>query len=80
MWHKFLSEWNGVSFFLDDDVVSSADLLLFTDATNTTFGGIFGDRWFQGEISQDVLLLSQANSMAFCELYPIVMACVLWGQ
>ena len=40
----------------------------------------FGDQWFQGEIPENILQLSEAHSMAFCELYPIVMACVLWGS
>lgn len=82
MWYKFLSGWNGVSFFLDDHVVESADMHIFTDANATLLGGIlvFDSRWFQGEIPEEVRNLTQSHSIAFCKLYPIVMACVLWGS
>lgn len=80
MWYKFLSGWNGVSFFLDDHVVESADMHIFTDANDTLLGGIFDSRWFQGEIPEEVRNLTQSHSIAFCKLYPIVMACVLWGS
>ena len=41
MWSKFLKEWNGVSFFVNDDIVNAADIQLFTDATMTSFGGYY---------------------------------------
>lgn len=78
MWSIFLRNWNGVSFFLDDQVTLSADLHLYTDATQVAFGGIFGTQWFQGVFPAD--LKRQDSSMALFELYPIVMACVLWGH
>ena len=80
MWFKFLSSWNGVSFFLNDDIVNAADLHLFTDATDRAFGGIYSNQWFQGIIPKSILEGEETVSMAFCELYPIVMACVLWGS
>lgn len=80
MWYKFLSGWNGVSFFLDDHVVESADMHIFTDANATLLGGIFDSRWFQGEIPEEVRNLTQSHSIAFCKLYLIAMACVLWGS
>lgn len=82
MWYKFLSGWNGLSFFLDDQVVESADMHILTDANATLLGGIlvFDSRWFQGEIPEEVRNLTQSHSIAFCKLYPIVMACVLWGS
>lgn len=52
MWYKFLSGWNGLSFFLDDQVIESADMHIFTDANATLLGGIFDSRWFQGEIPE----------------------------
>ena len=78
MWSKFLKEWNGVSFFVNDDIVNAADIQLFTDATMTSFGGYYMYQWFQGEFP--VEMLDEQTSMAFFELYPIVMACVLWGH
>lgn len=78
MWALFLRNWNGVSFFLDDCVTSTADLHLYTDATRVAFGGIYNNQWFQGVFPSELLKLD--TSMALFELYPIVMACVLWGS
>lgn len=78
MWSDFLRQWNGVSFFLDSHITNSADLHLFTDATLDSFGGIYQNQWFQGFFPQR--LKNTEPSMALFELYPIVMACVLWGH
>ena len=77
MWSKFLSGWNGVSFFLDEEYTQAADIRLFTDSTDTAFGGIYNNKWFQGYFPND--LYSEDTSMALFELYPIVMACSMWG-
>ena len=78
MWSLFLRQWNGASFFLDDDITLAADLQLYTDATPTSFGGFFSSKWFQGYFPPE--FFSEQQSMALCELYPIVMAVVLWGH
>lgn len=78
MWSSFLEGWNGVSFFINDDITNAADISLFTDATLTSFGGIYVNQWFQGDFPWE--LSNEQTSMAFYELYPIVMACVLWGH
>lgn len=78
MWSLFLSEWNGVSFFINDHITLAADIHLFTDATPVSFGVFFMNKWFQGYFPQE--LLYKDTSMALFELYPIVMACVLWGH
>ncbi|XP_060070454.1 uncharacterized protein LOC132550409 [Ylistrum balloti] len=78
MWSFFLKNWNGRSFFLDDHITSAADLHLFTDATSESFGGIYLNQWFQGFFPSE--LKAMDTSMALFELYPIVMACVLWGH
>ncbi|XP_033730724.1 uncharacterized protein LOC117320169 [Pecten maximus] len=77
MWYTFLQGWNCVSFFIDDDIVAAADIQLFTDSTQRSFGGYYNNKWFQGNFPD---LGSEEVSMAFYELYPIVMACVLWGH
>lgn len=66
MWYKFLSEWDRVSLFLDDRVVESADMYIFADATDTSFGGIFDSRCFQEEI-EEVRNLTQSHSITYCE-------------
>ena len=47
MWLKFLNQWNGISFFLNDMITYTADIELFTDATDTAFAGLYGNKWFQ---------------------------------
>ena len=78
MWSLFLRNWNGVSFFINDNITKAADIQLYTDATQTSFGGFYQNQWFQGDFPLE--LLDEQTSMAFYELYPIVMACVLWGH
>ena len=78
MWSRFLTEWNGISFFINDNITIAADIRLFTDATPSSFGGFFDNRWFQGKFPTSIL--DEQTSMAFFELYPIVMACIIWGQ
>jgi hypothetical protein len=77
MWSIFLKQWNGAHFFHDDNITAAADLNIYTDATPTAFGGYFNGKWFQGHFPQE--FYREQQSMALCELYPIVMACVLWG-
>ena len=79
MWYKFLNGWNGKSFFLDPDFTNAADIELFTDSTMSGFGGIYKNKWFQGYFPQELLSQNEI-SMALLELYPIVMAVVLWGD
>ncbi|XP_060063752.1 uncharacterized protein LOC132544202 [Ylistrum balloti] len=67
-------------FFLHDFDTFAADMHLYTDATDKDFGGIYGHKWFQGSFPEDMTIAGERISMAFLELYPIVMACVLWGQ
>ena len=78
MWSKFLRDWNGVSFFINDNITEAADMELYTDATLTSFGGFYKNQWFQGDFPEEIFY--EQTSMAFFELYPIVMASVLWGH
>lgn len=59
----FLEGWNGVSFFINNDITNAADINLFTDATLTSFGGIYVNQWFQGDFSCE--LSNEQTSMAF---------------
>ena len=50
MWIRFLDEFNGKSFFLDDAWETSHTLELYTDAAGLIgFGAVFGKHWFGGE-------------------------------
>ena len=76
MWQKFLSNWNRVSFFLNDNITNSADMHLYTDSTDKAFAGIYYHKWFQSEFPPNLI----SEDMALLELYPIIVACVLWGN
>ena len=82
MWRRFLAEWNGVALFLDPEMTNAADFALYTDAAATVgYGGFFQNRWFQGRWPSQLMLKNNEQlSMAFLELYPIVVAAMLWGS
>ena len=49
VWQSFLAEFNGKSFFLDDQWYNSEHLKLFTDSAGSCgFGAIFGSKWCYG--------------------------------
>ena len=81
MWKLFLSQWNGVALFLENNVTLAHDMHLFTDASSTCgFGGYFKGKWFMGEWPVEIQQLNNKSvSMALLELYPIVIASLLWG-
>lgn len=82
MWETFLKQWNGKSFFLDENVTSASDICLYTDASSTMgFGGYYDGKWFQGKWPSEIQNLGDDPlSMALWELYPIVVAAMLWGH
>lgn len=82
MWEKFLNGWNGKSFFLEENITCTYDISLYTDASSKHgFGGYYAGRWFQGKWPEEIHNLgSDPLSMALLELYPIVVAIVLWGH
>jgi hypothetical protein len=80
MWLHFLEHWNGVSVFYEAKLISNADMELYTDASSTIgFGGYYRGRWFAEKWPKELTDPKRHPSMAFLELYPIVMAAVLWG-
>jgi hypothetical protein len=82
LWYQFLLHWNGASVFLDTAVTTDYDLGLYTDAASTIgFGGYLNGRWFAGWWPDNLVLdKNEGLSMAFLELYPIVVAAILWGH
>ncbi|XP_033763092.1 uncharacterized protein LOC117344458 isoform X1 [Pecten maximus] len=82
MWLNFLEKWNGVSLFYEPSITIAADFSLFTDAASTKgFGGFFKGRWFSEKWPCNLPDISDNSlSMAFLELYPIVVAAILWGN
>jgi hypothetical protein len=55
---------------------------LYTDASSTKgFGGFYQGKWFYDTWPKELPDISDKTlSMAFLELYPIVVAAVLWGK
>ena len=49
MWHKFLTNWNGVSLFYDSHFTAACDMEFHTDSSLIGFGGIFQNQWFCSE-------------------------------
>ena len=81
MWDKLLTDWNGVSLFLDLATTDTADMELFTDASGIGFGGYYQGEWFAGPWPDNLTQsLDSELSIAFQELYPIVVAAVLFGR
>ncbi|XP_021339760.1 uncharacterized protein LOC110440977 [Mizuhopecten yessoensis] len=84
MWIYFLSNWNGVSVFYNNKVVTSDEICLYTDASGTLgYGGYFRGSWFAEPWPRDLdnpYANNNELSIAFQELYPIVVAALIWGH
>lgn len=77
LWLRFLQDFNGKSFFLDDVWETSDTLTLYTDSAGSIgFGAVFGNRWLHG--------LWPASwttyNIAILEFFPIVGAVHIWGS
>ena len=80
-WLRFLSDWNGVTMFHDCEFTNNFDMELFTDAASTLgFGGYYHGKYVYSTWPVDLPLLTDNFSLAFLELYAIVVAALLWGQ
>ncbi|XP_034057253.1 uncharacterized protein LOC117536475 [Gymnodraco acuticeps] len=78
-WSLLLVHWNGVTFFYDDLVYSSDSMRFFTDAAPSVgFGFFFQGEWFAG--SWPPSFPSHASSSALHEIFPIAVACHVWGH
>ena len=78
--HKIIT-----SFFIDDKPTPAPDISLFTDSSGTIgFGGFYNNYYFHGRWVDHPPGLSLEEepefSIAFKELYPIVIAAMLWGH
>ncbi|XP_078017752.1 uncharacterized protein LOC144458670 [Epinephelus lanceolatus] len=81
LWLHLLTNWNGVSFFYEDHQTNSLDIQLYTDAAPSAgFGGFYNGRWFAAEWPPELANQRQVASSALFEIYPIVVAAILWGH
>ena len=68
-------------FFLSSAWRNSNCLELHTDASGALdYGGIFGGKWFQGKWEPRQQLGQPEISIAWQELFAIVVACHVWGK
>ena len=81
MWQDFLQNWNGVSLFLDSEATSPPALQLYTDASGSPgYGGLLAGQLFQGHwLLHHTLSKKRGISIEWQELFPIYLACILWG-
>ena len=74
---KFLREFNGLSFFLDDKWSTSPPLELYTDVAGSQgYGAIFGRHWFFGSLADQW----QSFNITFRELFPIALSVRICGS
>ena len=76
-WRELFQSWDGLSFFLMPAWAPLPDFQVSSDAAcSLGFGAIFNSQWFYGgwAVSQ------QPWSMAYKEVFPIVVAAHLWGS
>ena len=76
-WSSFLRDWNGTSFFISPHWSHLSDLQVSTNIAGATgFGAYLDSLWFAGRWLPEQL----SASIAFEELYPIVLAAHVWGH
>ena len=76
-WQRFLPTWNGRAIIPDPYWSRSPDLALFTDASGTLGYGIYYSGHWIADTWPPPL---QGRSIQWKELYPIALACLLWGH
>ncbi|CAB4014737.1 Hypothetical predicted protein, partial [Paramuricea clavata] len=78
----FLKHWNGIGLFLESEQTPSPTVQLYTDAAGSIgFGGYLAGQWYQGLwLPEQNINQKTGISIAWQELYPIYLACCLWGS
>lgn len=75
-WRHFLESWNGVGFWLYPGLSQPASITVTSDASGVLgYGAYCGAEWFNGVWSNAQAPLS----IAYKELFPIVIAAHIWG-
>lgn len=74
-WSEFIDEWNGCALF-QAPLVTSLELNLFTDASNSGLGAVYGAHWFSEPWPARFLQFD----INYRELFAIVAAVFTWGN
>ena len=73
----FLESYNGKSFFLDYNWLSSAKLHLYTDAAGSLgYGTVLGSHWLYGQWPSNWL----GHNIIVLEMFPIVVSLSIWAS
>lgn len=76
-WLCFLVDWNGVKFWHFPGLCPVPDIEVTSDAAGAVgYGAFFGKQWFNGVWQQS----QEDLSIAYKELFPIVIAAHIWGS
>ena len=76
-WQQILEEWHGVRFWLFPGTAPVTDLEVTSDAAGAIgYGAYFLDQWFNGVWHPSLV----ARSIAYKELFPVVVAAHVWGS
>ena len=74
-WRDFIDEWNGVELILSKQL-TSAELGLYTDASNSGMGAVMGSHWFMKAWPASYKLYH----INVLELFAIATALRTWGE
>lgn len=76
-WHQVLSYWHSVSFWLFSGLLPEADVEVSSDAAGSTaYSTYLKGYWFAGSWVPS----QQQQSIAYKELFPVVIAAHIWGH
>ena len=80
MWGLFLHLWNGRSFLSEEKLTQAPDINFYPDALGTSgYGAYYHPEWFRGDWEPCQLLCNKGISIVYQELFPSVLAALLWG-
>ena len=81
MWLNFFQNFNGVSVFHDRFWISNDDFQLYTDSSGGVgFGIWFNGHWCQEKWPSDWVQKGLTKNITLLELFPIVVATVVYGN
>lgn len=81
-WSLLLEKCNGISLFYHNVLECSFEIWLFTALKSAiNHWWFFNHQWFADKWPKQLLSLPNSiTSSALLEMYPIVIACLLWGK
>jgi hypothetical protein len=75
--HRCLSTWNGISFWLCPGTPVVHNLEVVSDASGAIgYGAFYNQEWFNGRWHD----IQSTQSIAYKELFPVILAAHLWGH